>query len=41
VLSDLAIYERAQVTLEPSVRSLFTLAGQAAVASHVGGEDGG
>jgi hypothetical protein len=40
-LSDLAIDERAQVTLEPSVRALFILAGQAAVASHIGRKDGG
>jgi hypothetical protein len=41
VLSDLAVDKRAQVTQEPSVRALFTLAGQAAVASHIGGKGGG
>jgi len=36
VLGDLGIYERAQVILEPGVRPLSILAGQAAVASHGG-----
>jgi hypothetical protein len=40
VLSDLAIDERAQVTVGPSVRALLILAGQAA-ASHIGRKDGG
>jgi hypothetical protein len=41
VLTDLRIHEGAQVTLELGVRALLILAGQAAVASHIGRQDGG
>src|SRR5262245_47730337 len=41
VLSDLGIDQGAQVILELGVRALFVQTGQAAVASHIGSQDGG
>src|SRR5262249_34824307 len=41
MLGDLGIDKRAQVVREPGMRALLIHAGQAAVASHVGCQDGG